>query len=77
MIKKVKNDTPWTHVINDINGEEIIGEFDGKELQTTNQEWCGIKKKLRKKEISCMLDGKDMTIHLIAGLIKTILDKNE
>ena len=38
MIKKVKNDTPWTHVINDINGEEIIGEFYGKELQKTNQE---------------------------------------
>ena len=49
MIKKVKNDTPWTHVINDINGEEIIGEFYGKQLQTTNQEWCGIKKVINKK----------------------------
>ena len=49
MNKKVKNDTPWTHVINDINGEEIIGEFYGKELQKTNQEWCGVKKVIKKK----------------------------
>ena len=24
---KVKNTVPWTHVINDLNGEEIIGTF--------------------------------------------------
>ena len=32
--KKVKNTVPWTYVINDLNGEEIIYE---KELQKTNQ----------------------------------------
>ena len=27
VIKKVKNTAPWTYVINDLNGEEIIGTF--------------------------------------------------
>ena len=33
MIKKVKKIVSWTYVINDLNGEEIIGTFYGKELQ--------------------------------------------
>ena len=37
MIKEVKNTVPWTHLINDLNGEEIIETFYGKELQKTNQ----------------------------------------
>ena len=36
VIKKVKNTVPWTYVINDLNGEEIIGKFYEKELQKTN-----------------------------------------
>ena len=27
VIKKVKNTVPWTYVINDPNGEEIVGTF--------------------------------------------------
>ena len=27
VIKKVKNKVPWTYVINDLNGEKIIGTF--------------------------------------------------
>ena len=27
IIKKVKNTVPWTYVISDLNGEEIIGTF--------------------------------------------------
>ena len=27
IIKKVKNTVPWTYVINDLNGEEIMGHF--------------------------------------------------
>ena len=34
---KIKNTVPWTYVINDLNGEEIIGTFYEKELQKTNQ----------------------------------------
>ena len=38
VIKKIKNTVPWTYVINDLNGEEIIGTFYEKELQKTSQE---------------------------------------
>ena len=37
VIKKIKNTVPWTHVINDVNGEEITGTFYEKELQKTDQ----------------------------------------
>ena len=37
IIKKVKNTVPWTYVINDLNGDMIIGTFYEKELQKTNQ----------------------------------------
>ena len=33
MIKNVKNTVPWTYVISDLNGENIIGTFHEKELQ--------------------------------------------
>ena len=33
VIENVKNTVPWTYVINDLNGEEIIGTFYEKELQ--------------------------------------------
>ena len=38
VIKKVKNTVPWTYVINDLNGDEIIGKFYEKELQKANQQ---------------------------------------
>ena len=36
LIKRIKNTVPWTYVINDLKGEEIIGTFYEKELQKTN-----------------------------------------
>ena len=36
VIKKVKNTIPWTYVINDLNGDEIMGTFYEKELQKTS-----------------------------------------
>ena len=48
-IKKIKNTVPWTYVINDLNGEEIIGTFYEKELQKTNQEEFRIEKVIRQK----------------------------
>ena len=45
-IKKVKNTAPWTYVINDLNGEEIIGTFYEKELQKTNQQEFRVEKVL-------------------------------
>ena len=33
LIKKVKNTMPWTYIIENLNGEEIVGMFYKKELQ--------------------------------------------
>ena len=44
VIKEIKNTVPWTYVINDLNGEEIIGTFHENELQRTNQEEFRIEK---------------------------------
>ena len=33
VISKIKNTVPWTYVINDLNGEKIIGTFYEKEWQ--------------------------------------------
>ena len=37
VISKIKNTVAWTHVISDLNGEEIISIFYEKELQKKNQ----------------------------------------
>ena len=49
IISKIKNTVPWTYVINDLNGEEIIDTFYEKELQKTNQKEFRIEKVLKKK----------------------------
>ena len=49
VINKIKNTVPWTYVINDLNGEEIIGSFYEKEWQKTNQKEFRIEKVLKKK----------------------------
>ena len=72
VIKKVKKTVPWTYFINDLNGEEIIGSVYEKELQKTNQKEFRIEKTVKEKVINYMSNGKDMTIHLIVGLIKKI-----
>ena len=49
VIKKVKNTVPWTYVITDLNGEEIIGTFYEKELQKTNQQEFRVEKIIKRK----------------------------
>ena len=49
VIKKVKNTVLWTYIINDLNGEEIIGTFQEKELQKTNQKEFRIEKVIKRK----------------------------
>ena len=48
-LKKFKNIVPWVYVINDLNGEEIIGTFYEKELQKTNQQEFRVKKVIKRK----------------------------
>ena len=38
VVSKIKNTVPWAYVINDLNGEEIIGTFYEKELQKIHQQ---------------------------------------
>ena len=49
IIKKIKNTVPWTYVISDLNGEEIVGSFYEKELQKTNQREFIIQKVIKRK----------------------------
>ena len=48
MIKKVKNTVPWTYVISDFHGEEIVGTFYEKEFQK-NQKELRIEKVIKRK----------------------------
>ena len=50
IIKKIKSTVPWTYVINDLNGEEIIGTFYENELQGTSQKEFRMEKVLKKKD---------------------------
>ena len=48
-VSKIKNTVSCTYVINNLNGEEIIGTFYEKELQKTNQQEFRIEKVIRTK----------------------------
>ena len=39
----------WTYVISDLNGEEVLGSFYGKELQKTNKKEFRIEKVIKRK----------------------------
>ena len=49
VVGKTKNTVPWTYVISDLNGEEIIRTFYKKQLQKTSQEKFIIEKVLKRK----------------------------
>ena len=73
VIKKVKNNVPWTYVIKNLNGEELTETFYEKELQKTNQEEFRIEKVIKRKgdkiyvkwkgydnSFNCWIDKKDL-----------------
>ena len=49
VVSKIRNTVPWAYVINDLNGEEIIGTFYEKELQKTNQKEFRTEKVIKRK----------------------------
>ena len=49
VIKKIKNTVPWTYVVNDLNGEEIIGTFYENKLQGTKLNEFRIEKVIKRK----------------------------
>ena len=70
MIKEVENTVPWTYVINDLNGKEIIGIFYKKELQNTNQQEFRIEKVINKKGDKLSVKWKGYDNLFKAGWIK-------
>ena len=66
VIKKVKNTVPWTNVINDLNGEEIMETFYEKELQKTSQEEFRIEKVIKRKgdKMYVKWKGYDNSFHI-------------
>ena len=50
VIKTGRNTVPWTYIINDLNGEEIIGTFYENELEKTNQQEFRIEKVIKRKD---------------------------
>ena len=50
VIKEVKNTIPWTYVITDLSGAEIIGTFyEKKKILKTNQQGFRIEKVVKRK----------------------------
>ena len=50
IVSKIKNAVPWTHVINDLNGDETTRTFYKEELQKTNQKEFRIEKVIKRKD---------------------------
>ena len=48
-MSRIKNTVPWTYVINDLNGEKILGTFYEKELQKTNQKEFRMEKVIKRR----------------------------
>ena len=60
------------HVINDLNGEKIIGTFYEKELQKNNQKEFRIEKVIKRKGDKLYVKWKGYDNSFIVGLIKKI-----
>ena len=58
LLKKIKKIVSWTYIINDLDGEEIIGTFYENEMQKINQQEFKIEKVSGKKVINYMSNGK-------------------
>ena len=49
VVNKVQNTVPWAYLINDLNGEEVKGNFYEKELHNSDQKEFRIEKVIKKK----------------------------
>ena len=57
--KIVQNTIPCSYVINDLNGNEIIGTFYEKELKKSNQQEFRIEKVIKRKDNKLYVKWKD------------------
>ena len=51
-LREINNSSPVTYILEDLQGEIIVGSFYNEELQKTSQEVFRIEKVLRKKKIN-------------------------
>ena len=65
----------WTYVINDLNGEEIIGNFYENELQGTKQNEFRIEKVIKRKGDKLYVKWKDYDNSFNSWIDKKTLDK--
>ena len=49
LLQKLKNTVPWTYVISDLKGEEVVGAFYKKELQKTIQKDFRVEKVIKRE----------------------------
>ena len=70
VVSKIKTTVPWTYVINDLNGEEIIGTFYKKELRKTNQQEFRIQKIIKGKGDKLYVRWKDYDNSFSSWIIK-------
>ena len=59
VVNKVQNTVPWTYLINDLNSEEIMGSFYGKELQKPDQKEFRTEEVIKKKGDKLYVKCKD------------------
>ena len=69
VISKIKNKVPWTYVINDLNGDEIIKTSHEKELHKTNQDEFRIEKVIKRRgnKLYVKWKGYDSSFHSWIG----------
>ena len=71
----MRNTVPWTYVIHDLNGEEIIGTFYEKELQKTDQKEFRIEKVIKRKGDKLYVKWKGYDISFNSRIDKKYLIK--
>ena len=70
VITEVKKTVPWTDIISDLKGEEVVKTFYDKELQKTNQKEFRVKKVIKRKGDKFYVKLKGYDRCFTVGLIK-------
>ena len=77
VIMKIKNTVLWIYVINDLNGEEIVGTFYEQELQSTNPQEIRIERVIKKKGDKLYVKWKGYDNSLNSWIDKKDIVENE
>ena len=77
VIKKIKNTLPWTYIISDFQGKEIVGMFYENELQKANKKQFRIEKVIRRKSDNLYVKWKGYDSSFDSRVDKKRHSKNE